>query len=727
MKQNRSWRAVPLRILLVASFALALVIVHGVHAGNEPFHLVTDWSHRHMVYSAPKTLMDRFRFSTETRYVQQWVRRYAEERGDERDRDRWKWHHAEENPLHGDWSVYLGNVGSVGAGRYPAKYSFDTTVANCGTATQPDFVVWNTSLAGSGTAVAATDTGTFSATAGNGSTVTITNGANTLTMTAAAANAHTGGAGSGTGTFNRGASATASATGLATAIRIANNGSHVGVTATSAGAIVTITATTAGTAGNSITVAAQAASNLALTFANLVDGASGVASIVAYDNLYPTSCTGTVPSSYWAYDTGGTITNSVALSFDGKQVAFVQTVAGAAQLVMLKWATGSSVASPVTLTTQTTAANYRACTAPCMYSIALSGGLNDTNSAPYYDIDTDTIYVGDTPATRGTTNAFLHKFTGIFNGNPAEVVTAGVWPATLGIEITSSPVFDLNNNQVYIADANSGTPTQSGGYLYRVDSSAGTVVKSVELSRGIGFTDGPVVDAANGTVYLYSSDGGLLGCPGATTNNELFQMAANFAGGAGAVTSAQVSAAGTCAPTTAIYSGDFDNAYITGNAGHIYVCGNIGANPTLYQVNISAAGALGTVNAGPAVASAATTCSPVTEFENPNGAGVNMAREWIFLNVQASAVTAGPITCPAAAGCLMSFNVTNGPMITNATTTAARTAVASGASGVVVDTSATGTGEAEVYFTPLASGTCSTATNPGVGGCAIQATQSGLL
>src|SRR5215469_4193303 len=100
-----------------------------------------------------------------------------------------------------------------------------------------------------------------------------------------------------------------------------------------------------------------------------------------YDNLYPATCSGTVPSNYWAYNTGGTVTTSVALSFDGKQVAFVQTVSGAAQLVLLKWASGSSVTSPGVLTSQASGAAYRSCSAPCMYAIPFSGGLDDTNSS----------------------------------------------------------------------------------------------------------------------------------------------------------------------------------------------------------------------------------------------------------------------------------------------------------------------------------------------------------
>jgi hypothetical protein len=55
------------------------------------------------------------------------------------------------------------------------------------------------------------------------------------------------------------------------------------------------------------------------------------ANIVAYDNLYA-SCNGGTPTVYWAYNTGtlggvsGDITNSVALSLDGTQVALVQFV-----------------------------------------------------------------------------------------------------------------------------------------------------------------------------------------------------------------------------------------------------------------------------------------------------------------------------------------------------------------------------------------------------------------
>jgi hypothetical protein len=42
----------------------------------------------------------------------------------------------------------MGSNATVGLGMYPAKYSFNISSANCGTAAQPDYVVFNTSLMG---------------------------------------------------------------------------------------------------------------------------------------------------------------------------------------------------------------------------------------------------------------------------------------------------------------------------------------------------------------------------------------------------------------------------------------------------------------------------------------------------------------------------------------------------------------------------------------------------
>jgi len=165
--------------------------------GETHIGMPTDWSHRHMVFSAPRSPREALDLSRNPRYVQQWLRRNIERR------------HRSHGDLKSDWSVSMGAGATVGAGQYPAKYTLNPTTDSCAS----DFVVFNTSLA----------------------------------------------------------------------------------------------------------------------------GATGQASIIAYNNLY-SGCSGTVPSVYWAYDTGGTIGTSVTFSADGSQLAFVQAEGGKATLVVLKWA-----------------------------------------------------------------------------------------------------------------------------------------------------------------------------------------------------------------------------------------------------------------------------------------------------------------------------------------------------------------------------------------------------
>ena len=54
-------------------------------------------------------------------------------------------------PVHTDWSENMGSGAKAGLGVYPAKYSFFTTSANCASAATPDYVIYNTGLAGSST------------------------------------------------------------------------------------------------------------------------------------------------------------------------------------------------------------------------------------------------------------------------------------------------------------------------------------------------------------------------------------------------------------------------------------------------------------------------------------------------------------------------------------------------------------------------------------------------
>jgi hypothetical protein len=67
MKSISSWRIGLAQILLGSAIVLALFVVRGIRAGDEPVHLATDWSHRHVIFSAPKNLMHQFQLSGNVR------------------------------------------------------------------------------------------------------------------------------------------------------------------------------------------------------------------------------------------------------------------------------------------------------------------------------------------------------------------------------------------------------------------------------------------------------------------------------------------------------------------------------------------------------------------------------------------------------------------------------------------------------------------------------------
>jgi len=696
-----------------------------VWASNEHVHLATDWSHRHLIFSTPKTWLQSFNLSRNPRYVQQWIRRNAEKKN---------FKHRpplREAVLKGDWSNYIGGNATTGAtagsGVFPAKFSFDVTTASCA----DDFVVTGTNLAGSVTPVNAFDRLTVAAGA-TGSTITIrsADGLITLTLTGGGANVNTG---LDTGTWVIDPNATTEASNIVASINATGNGDAVGVSATSAGPVVTITATVPGAGGNAIALGGDvdgSGTGLTADSLNFLDGANDTVSIAAFNDLYVGCVTSGVssPQSAWAYNTGGTIKTSVSLSGDGKQVAFVQSIGGVANLSVLKWAVGSSVNSGVTATPVLTPSAYPACVPtsidPCLINIPFSGGADDTHSSPFYDFTpgSDTIYVGDDADN-------LHKFTGVFNGTPTEVTTAP-WPVNLQFAgetvLTTSPVFDSASGNIFIADAENPV-SFDGGWLYAVTASSGLVVTTFAADFP-GVLDGPIVDSTSEEVYVFTLRDG-----GTPANGSVIEYAA-LSIGTGPV-SLQFIGLSNANPGSVGYTGNFDNAFYSGGAGNLYVCGNATGStvPTLYQIPVTSAGLLGTPNQGPALTTAAATCSPVTEFFNPDGGGAGVPKDWIFLSVTDLGQTSTPINCPANTGCIMSFDVTSGAAISPSTATAATPfSVPGGASGVIVDNSVvagTGTstspgGTSQIYYTPLGNGVCSTL--PGIGGCLVQISQAAL-
>ncbi len=102
--------------------------------------VVTDWSHSHLIFSQPRTPEQAARVKNDIRYQQQQARHTPHPEatlrtGEEESRLRfWRRHHRRwgGRRMHRDWSVDIGPGATVGAGRFPAKFSFSITTASCG-------------------------------------------------------------------------------------------------------------------------------------------------------------------------------------------------------------------------------------------------------------------------------------------------------------------------------------------------------------------------------------------------------------------------------------------------------------------------------------------------------------------------------------------------------------------------------------------------------------------
>lgn len=369
-----------------------------------------------------------------------------------------------------------------------------------------------------------------------------------------------------------------------------------------------------------------------------LQGTASQASVIAFTNLYSGCTVGTVPTVYWAYNTGGIALTSPVISGDGKQVAFVQSDSSLhGTFVVLKFAaSGGTITTPTTLVPVPTS-SYAGCTAPCMTTVPLKDNLgnlvDDRTSSAFPDYTHDVIWVGGA-------SGWLHKISGAF-GNPAEVTTGG-FPVRVngGASALASPTYDFTTNNVFVTDL--------GGFLYQV-SPTGTVTASGRVDQGIGLVSGPVVDSTTSKVYVFSSNDGSTSCPGLTPCSAVYQFSFGFAGGS---TGTKAIVGNSSATPKAMYEGAFDNAYFSSGVGtgNLYVCGNTAGTPTLYQIPITT-GTMGAVVTGPTLTGAATGCSPVTDFSNPNA--TSTPEEWIFAGVQNS----GSGNSCAAGGCLMNFNV----------------------------------------------------------------------
>ncbi len=452
-------------------------------------------------------------------------------------------------------------------------------------------------------------------------------------------------------------------------------------------------------------------------------GATGAASIVAFSNLYTGGCSGTVPSVYWAYNTGGMVTTSPLLSLDGTQLAFVQVSGTTASLVLLKWAANSGTPTLPVTPAAATLATYRGCTAPCMVTLVFSGNYNDTFSTPYYNYRSDTAYVGDDSGN-------LHQFTGLFNGTPAEA--GSPWPVNLSGAKLSSPVYDGITGNVIVGDF--------GGVLHSVAASSGTVFGTT-VSVGDAIADAPMLDSGAGKLYAFVTT-----CSYNCTvgSNAVYQLPTNFI----SITGANVVSIGTGGAGDYLYAGAFDNVYYSAATptGNLYAVGNTSGTTSgaiLYRIPI-ANSTMGTPFAavsGLSVAGTRPWPSPLNEFCNnglsactANGAQTTAGTDYIFFSVNRGAVTG--CTNTAGNGCVLSYNVTTTTVSQAGTGLNVTTPGGNGCwptGGIVIDNSVpTGTlaGASQTYFIGLGTNAAGGSTGTTSANCAattattISATQA---
>jgi hypothetical protein len=490
--------------------------------------------------------------------------------------------------------------------------------------------------------------------------------------------------------------------------------------------------------------------------------AGAVANVVAFNQLYSTQgsagglCNQDGPSVYWSYFTGtGVAQTSVALSLDGSKVAFVENNS-AATLRILKWKAGegSGAASPAAVDQDISGSSWSTCNAgnSCIASIQFSTNTGDPRSAPYVDYANDVIYVGDIFGV-------LHKFTGVFNGTPAEVSTG--WPITVNSSrALTSPVYDSVSGNIfvgdsagrlsYVRDANSAVGSCS---VVGSPPCLGATTQQVGAAGAI--MEGPIVDSTSGFVFAVNGTDTL-------HHGTILQAKTDLS------SAVQLVIGGTSSGS-ALYNGAFDQTYLNSPAGNVagfmYVCGKDPAQinrPAIYQLSFTSAGVLNSMGTPLLMNSTAdgAACSPVTEINNTGSSSAS--GDWIFFSIGNFAANASPIpttsNCRSGVnastggrGCLIGINVTNAanPAINPGGTwpPAAAFFTAQGANnnanatalfgfsngatgGIIVDNVATTSQTSDIYFMTISSSTagpglpsCNGATGKQ---CAVKLTQSNL-
>jgi hypothetical protein len=582
-------------------------------------------------------------------------------------------------PIKNDWSMILGPSATVGAGNYPAKFSFVATATpNCGNTATPDFVVYNTSVLGttSQASIVAYDNLYSSCPA-------------TLQLVPSVYWA-----------FNTSGT-------VKTSPVLSLTGSQVLFVQTpmSGSAQLVLLSWAATPAGRSVTGKVT----------------SGMKAFTVSAGTLTSMDVGAVMTGT-GIPTGDTIATVTGTGTTGTLVASATITTGGSGEALAISADAGGPAAP----TLVSAGSYSGCAIPCMTTLTFagSGTRADNFSSPYYDYSHDTLYVGD--ASGG-----LHKFNPVLNGTPTEIGTP--W-ATLGSTAVTSPVYDETTGDVYAGDAS--------GFLYSVNA-AGTVITSVQVAASPGIVDSPLVDLTAGQIYSFvshdfnSTNSTTSPCGSANSNQKtvcagVIQLPATFT----ATTDFTESVFGVASSNT-LYIGTFDNNYETSGTGNIYTLSTNGVSePKLMEIPVTSSGFTTAACQGgtglPTNGSALQCATNIVTMTNAAVAGapvievLNGSTDRIFTGVAGSSnFSTAPTGCANGNACIFSWTSTS--TIGANTNPSAGMVLAGGPSGIIIDNTSSLGGTSQVYCGTLGTtGNCTTSGTLTAGGCAVQSAQNGL-
>jgi hypothetical protein len=627
--------------------------------------------------------------------------------------------------LNRDWAFSLGTGGGIAQDMFPAKFSF-SPIGNPDCIN--DFMVYGLNVAGA-VASDATASGTFSSEPATGTnTVTITVNGTPYAFSVSSSTTNTLNSFARSSTLNQNALNLIIAIGdnsaLSALVTPANTPTDgVTLTAKATGGTITFTATSGAHFGTLTSTSGVAQANL-------------VALNELYSNTAGTGyCASPVigPAVYWAYDgstEGGTVTTSPVLSWNGKDVIYVESVPSGANegtyLHILVWQPNTgSLTSPGTITT---VSNVGACTSgeSCLVTLKLSSNP-DTNSSPFYDYINDFVYVGDN-------GGILYKVATVLTGTPTLSKTLTVDAGYL----LTGPVADTGtggSGYVFVGDTNgvlsavTASTFSSVAATHQVGNTSGSCSGTSPYNNAL--MDPPIVDTSAGWVYEYTtddpSDYTVVVQASTTLLSGAFQKVTSVQAGQGD-DSCNGGGSGAVFHT---HTPDFDYTYYTGaiKSGHMWVCGRDpgdSANTELWWISTSgtggalgSAGQSGFTQINPANEA---ECAPFTEFYN-----TTTSKDYLFFGEGLASTSPSNST---------KFSSFYGYTLSGATAAQLTTVTGypyatynGGTSGAVIDNAAaagTYPEAASIYYTLLNPATSTTTCGTSGAYCAIKVTQAAL-